>query len=167
MYKIRTQKTVSGAFDFIGDKFKSGFNFLKKQVTGGVDKLKKTGIAGDIEARQAEIAKIQADLGKTGRARRAAIGKSDADEKQRIIALQQEINGLRRKQLEENARMKAQVEGGTAPININAPSDTLKELDRQISLNENVLRHLTVKVNKFDENPSVMMDSKSSDIKED
>ena len=52
-------------------------------------------------------------------------------------------------------------------MNINAPSDTLKELDRQISLNENVLRHLTVKVNKFDENPSVMMDSKSSDIKED
>ena len=117
------QKTVSGAFDFVGNKFKDGFNFLKKQVTGGVDKLKKTGIAGDIEARQAEIAKIQADLGKTGRARRAAIGKSDADEKQRIIALQQEINGLRRKQLEENARMKAQVEGGTAPININAPSD--------------------------------------------
>ena len=117
------QKTVSGAFDFIGDKFKSGFNFLKKQVTGGVEKLKKTGIAGDIEARQAEIAKIQADLGKTGRARRAAIGKSDADEKQRIIALQQEINGLRRTQLEQNARMRAEVEGGSAPININAPSD--------------------------------------------
>ena len=52
-------------------------------------------------------------------------------------------------------------------MNINAPSDTLKELDRQISLNENVLRHLTVKVNKFEETPSVMMDSKSSDSKED
>ena len=117
------QKTVSGAFDFVGNKFKDGFNFLKKQVTGGVDKLKETGISGDIKAREAEIAKIQADLGKTGRARRAAIGKSDADEKQRIIALQQEINGLRRTQLEQNARMKAEVEGGSAPININAPSD--------------------------------------------
>ena len=116
------QKTVSGAFDFIGDKFKSGFNFLKKQVTGGVDKLKKTGIAGDIEARQAEIAKIQADLDKTGRARKRAIGKSDADEKQRIIALQEEINGLRRAQLEQNAKMKSS--SGTAPnVNINAPSD--------------------------------------------
>ena len=116
------QKTVSGAFDFIGDKFKSGFNFLKKQVTGGVDKLKKTGIAGDIEARQAEIAKIQADLDKTGRARKRAIGKSDADEKQRIIALQEEINGLRRAQLEQNAKMKSG--SGTAPnVNINAPSD--------------------------------------------
>ena len=52
-------------------------------------------------------------------------------------------------------------------MNINAPSDTLKELDRQISLNENVLRHLTVKVNEFEETPSVMMDSKSSDSKED
>ena len=52
-------------------------------------------------------------------------------------------------------------------MNINAPSDTLKELDRQISLNENVLRHLTVKVNKFEEPPSVMMDSKSSESKED
>ena len=52
-------------------------------------------------------------------------------------------------------------------MNINAPSDTLKELDRQISLNENVLRHLTVKVNKFEETPSVMTDSKSSDSKED
>ena len=88
------QKTVSGAFDFVGNKFKDGFNFLKKQVTGGVDKLKETGISGDIKAREAEIAKIQADLGKSGRARRAAIGKSDADEKQRIIALQEEINGL-------------------------------------------------------------------------
>ena len=52
-------------------------------------------------------------------------------------------------------------------MNINAPSDTLKELDRQISLNENVLRHLTVKVDKFEETPSVMMGSKSSDTKED
>ena len=117
------QKTVSGAFDFIGGKYKSAFNFLKKQVTGGVDKLKKSGIGGDIEAKQAEIAKIQADLGKTGRARRSAVGFSDKDEKQRIIALQQEINALRTKELQQNARMKAQVEGGTAPININAPSD--------------------------------------------
>ena len=52
-------------------------------------------------------------------------------------------------------------------MNINAPSDTLKELDSQISLHENVLRHLTVKVDKFEETPSVMMDSKSSDTKED
>jgi len=52
-------------------------------------------------------------------------------------------------------------------MNINAPSDTLKELDRQISLNENVLRHLTVKVDKFEETPSIMMESKSIDTKED
>ena len=52
-------------------------------------------------------------------------------------------------------------------MNINASSDTLKELDRQISLNENVLRHLTVKVEKFDEAPSIMMNAKSSDTSED
>ena len=42
-------------------------------------------------------------------------------------------------------------------MNINAPSDTLKELDRQISLNENVLRHLTVKVDKFEESKLFMI----------
>ena len=52
-------------------------------------------------------------------------------------------------------------------MNINASSDTLKELDRQISLNENVLRHLTVKVDKFDEAPSIMMNAKSSETHED
>ena len=52
-------------------------------------------------------------------------------------------------------------------MNINASSDTLKELERQISLNENVLRHLTVKVEKFDEAPSIMMNAKSSDANED
>ena len=52
-------------------------------------------------------------------------------------------------------------------MNINASSDTLKELDRQITLNENVLRHLTVKVEKFDEAPSIMMNAKSSDTSED
>tara|TARA_B100000900_G_C20566456_1_gene711331 strand:+ start:9 stop:353 length:345 start_codon:yes stop_codon:yes gene_type:complete len=52
-------------------------------------------------------------------------------------------------------------------MNINASIDTLKELDRQISLNENVLRHLTIKVEKFEDTPSVMMNSKSADISED
>ena len=52
-------------------------------------------------------------------------------------------------------------------MNINASSDTLKELDRQIRLNENVLRHLTVKVDKFEEAPSIMMNSKSTDSNED
>ena len=52
-------------------------------------------------------------------------------------------------------------------MNITASSDTLKELDRHISLNENILRHLTVKVEKFDEAPSIMMNAKSSDTNED
>ena len=50
------------------------------------------------------------------------VGISSADEKQKIRVLQEEINGLRRAQLEQNAKMKSG--SGAAPnVNINAPSD--------------------------------------------
>src|SRR5687768_9963927 len=38
-----------------------------------------------------------------------------------------------------------------------APAEALNELDRHVKLNENVLRHLTVKVKKLEEGPSAMM----------
>ena len=41
-------------------------------------------------------------------------------------------------------------------MNINAPVNALNEVERQISLNENILRHLTIKVDKFDDGPSVI-----------
>ena len=52
-------------------------------------------------------------------------------------------------------------------MNINAPSEALKEVERQISLNENVLRHISIKVDKFEDGPSLMMNSRSAGISED
>ncbi len=40
---------------------------------------------------------------------------------------------------------------------------TLKELERQMGINEDIIRHLTVRVDAMDETPSVMMQSKSGD----
>ena len=51
-------------------------------------------------------------------------------------------------------------------MNIDAPVDALNEVERQISLNENILRHLTIKVDKFDDGPSVMMEHKNHDSSE-
>ena len=51
-------------------------------------------------------------------------------------------------------------------MNINAPVNALNEVERQISLNEDILRHLTIKVDEFDDGPSVMMEHKNHDSKE-
>jgi small subunit ribosomal protein S6 len=51
-------------------------------------------------------------------------------------------------------------------MNINAPVSALNEVERQISLNENILRHLTIKVDEFNDGPSVMMEHKNHDSKE-
>lgn len=42
-------------------------------------------------------------------------------------------------------------------LGIEAPADTLKELERNIGINEDIVRHLTVKVERLDASPSVMM----------
>ena len=51
-------------------------------------------------------------------------------------------------------------------MNIDAPVNALNEVERQISLNENILRHLTIKVDKFDDGPSVMMEHKNHESRE-
>tara|TARA_Y100000590_G_scaffold457803_1_gene611184 strand:- start:3456 stop:3800 length:345 start_codon:yes stop_codon:yes gene_type:complete len=51
-------------------------------------------------------------------------------------------------------------------MNINASPETLNEVERQIGLNENVIRHLTIKVDQFEEGPSIMMNAKNSDKSE-
>ncbi len=40
---------------------------------------------------------------------------------------------------------------------------TLTELERNIGINEDIIRHLTVRVEKLDATPSVMLQSKSGD----
>ncbi len=47
-------------------------------------------------------------------------------------------------------------------FNIEAPSATVKEMERQMGLNEDILRSLTLKLDKLDSNPSSLMQSKQS-----
>jgi small subunit ribosomal protein S6 len=42
-------------------------------------------------------------------------------------------------------------------LNVDAPSAALSEIERQERLNEDVLRYLTIRVDKLDEGPSAMM----------
>lgn len=54
-------------------------------------------------------------------------------------------------------RMKKNRKGHYVLFNIDAPSEAIDELDRQLRLNEDVLRHLVVRVEELDAEPSVMM----------
>ena len=51
-------------------------------------------------------------------------------------------------------------------FNIDAPSSAVKEMERQMRINENLLRFMTVRVEALEEGPSVMM-AKPRDYKED
>lgn len=42
-------------------------------------------------------------------------------------------------------------------MNIDAPSDALNEMERQMGINEDVLRFMTIRVDEFEEGPSAMM----------
>ena len=48
-------------------------------------------------------------------------------------------------------------------INIDAPHAAIAEMERQMRINESVIRYLTLKVDKFDENPSIMMQKRDRD----
>ena len=45
-------------------------------------------------------------------------------------------------------------------FHIEAPSSTIQELERNMRLNEDILRYLTVKIDKLPEGPSVMMNAR-------
>ena len=51
-------------------------------------------------------------------------------------------------------RLKKNRKGHYVLLNINAPSKAVSELERQLKINEDVLRYLTVKVDAFDTSPS-------------
>lgn len=48
-------------------------------------------------------------------------------------------------------------------LNIDAPSAAVLEMERQMRINEDVLRFLTVRVDKLEEDPSVQMQKKERD----
>lgn len=47
-------------------------------------------------------------------------------------------------------------------LNLDASGDAIKELERKFKLDERILRFITFRINKLDENPSVMMQSPSN-----
>jgi len=48
-------------------------------------------------------------------------------------------------------------------FNIEAPAPAIHEMERQMRINEDVLRYLTIKVDVFEEGPSVIMQSRQRD----
>lgn len=48
-------------------------------------------------------------------------------------------------------------------MNIDAPHDAVNEMERQMGINEDVIRFLTIRVDKLDEEPSVQMQKKERD----
>lgn len=59
-------------------------------------------------------------------------------------------------------RVKKNRKGHYVLLNIDAPSSAVKEMERQMSINEDVLRTLTLRVEELEEGPSAMMQSKNS-----
>ena len=51
-------------------------------------------------------------------------------------------------------------------IDITAPADAVKEMERQMGLSEDVLRFLTIKVDKHEEGPSAMLQKRERDDRE-
>jgi len=54
-------------------------------------------------------------------------------------------------------RIKKNRKGHYVLFNIEAPSDAVREMERQMRLNEDVLRHLTIRLEAAPEGPSVVM----------
>jgi small subunit ribosomal protein S6 len=53
-------------------------------------------------------------------------------------------------------RIKKNRKGHYVLLNIEAPSDAMQEMERQMRLNEDLLRHMTVRTDEIPEGPSVM-----------
>jgi small subunit ribosomal protein S6 len=59
-------------------------------------------------------------------------------------------------------RVKKNRKGHYVLLNIDAPAAAIKEMERQMSISEDILRTLTVRVEALEEGPSAMMQSKNS-----
>lgn len=59
-------------------------------------------------------------------------------------------------------RIKKNRKGHYSLMNIDAPAAALAELERNMRLNEDVLRYMSIRVDEHDEGPSVMMQNKSN-----
>lgn len=59
-------------------------------------------------------------------------------------------------------KIKKNKKGHYVLMNVAAPSAAVQEMERQMRLNEDVLRYLTVKVDALDPNPSALMTNKNN-----
>lgn len=59
-----------------------------------------------------------------------------------------------------NYRIRKNRKGHYVLFNIDAPAAAIQELERQMRINEDVLRYLTVRVDELEEGPSAMMQSR-------
>ena len=60
-------------------------------------------------------------------------------------------------------RIKKNRKGHYTLLNIDAPAAAVIEMERQMHIHEDVLRHLTVKVEELEEGPSAMLQSRGRD----
>lgn len=60
-------------------------------------------------------------------------------------------------------KIKKNRKGHYALFNIDAPVDALREYERMMKLNEDILRYMTIKVDELDPEPSVVMQNKGRD----
>lgn len=60
-------------------------------------------------------------------------------------------------------RIKKNRKGHYSLLNLDAPSAAVSELERNMRLNEDVLRYMTIRVDELEEGPSIMLQSRSRD----
>ena len=64
-------------------------------------------------------------------------------------------------------RIKKNRKGHYTLMNIDAPPAAITEMERQMRINEDVLRYLTIRVDALEEGPSAMLQSRSRDDRDD
>jgi small subunit ribosomal protein S6 len=60
-------------------------------------------------------------------------------------------------------RIKKSRKGHYMMLNIDAPAETVHEMERQMRINEDILRYLTIRVEALDDGPSPMMQGRGRD----
>ena len=60
-------------------------------------------------------------------------------------------------------RIKKNRKGHYTLLNIDAPSAAVKEMERTMSINEDIIRYMTVRVDELEEGPSAMMQKRDRD----
>ena len=60
-------------------------------------------------------------------------------------------------------RIKKNRKGHYVMLNIDAPAAALHEMERQMRINEDVLRYMTIRVDELEEGPSAMLRNKDRD----